>query len=76
MKSEVPQRSKKEEEFLSEVWKAEDFPFDAELFKWMEEEDKIWKQQQLEQAEEAKKQKEQKQKALEEREKEKEKWEK
>jgi len=28
LKSEVPAKSKKEEEYLSQVWKGEDYPFD------------------------------------------------
>ena len=49
-KQEVPPKSKKELEFLEGVWKAEDFPFDQELFDRLMEEDKKRKLEEIEKA--------------------------
>jgi len=40
IKTEVPPKSKKEEEYLSQIWKSEDYVFDKELYERLMEEDK------------------------------------
>jgi len=49
-KEEVPPKSKKEIEFLEGVWKAEDFPFDKELYEKLMEEDRKRKEEEHEKA--------------------------
>ena len=45
LKKEVPAKSKKEEEYLSQIWKSEDYPFDQELFDKLMEEDRKRKEE-------------------------------